>query len=83
MLRSFVLLYKMQRFFYDGHSLKRTAFSYLNEKSSVKAQSETTWVEAGDKMCHGINVTLKTIFYKNIKLHMRAEGCNQRFLSVL
>lgn len=52
----------MQRFFYDGHSLKRTACSYLNEKSSVKAQGETTGIETGDKMCHGINVTLKNNF---------------------
>ena len=45
MLRSFVLLYKLQRFFYDGHSLKRADCSYLKKKSSVKAQGETTGVE--------------------------------------
>ena len=45
MLRSFVLLYKMQRFFYDGHSLKRADCSYLKKKRSVKAQGETTGVE--------------------------------------
>ena len=62
MLRSFVLLYKMQRFFYDGHSLKRADCGYLKKKSSVKAQGETTGIETCDKMCHDINVTLQTNF---------------------
>ena len=52
----------MQRFSYNGHSLKIADCSYLNEKSSVKAQGETTGVETGDKMCHNINVTLKNNF---------------------
>lgn len=62
MLRSFVLLYKMQRFFYNGHSLKRADCSYLKKKSSVKAQGETTVVETCVKMCHDTNVTLKNNF---------------------
>ena len=62
MLRSFVLLYKMQIFLYNGHSLKRADCSYLKKKSSVKAQGETTGIETCDKMCHDINVTLQTNF---------------------
>ena len=63
MLCSFVLLYKMQRFFYNGHSLKRADCSYLKKKSSVKAQGETTVVETCVKMCHDTNVTLKNNFW--------------------